>query len=55
VDRSGWMMSAALVQRQISLSVHTEDGVFTTVSILKMLLFDATLVRSHKTAVFDIW
>jgi len=35
-DRSGWMMYAALVQRQTLTGVHTVTGVFTTVYIEKM-------------------
>jgi len=50
VDRSGWTMFDAVVQRQILMSVYMEDGVCTTVNIAKMLLFGATLVCNRKTS-----
>jgi len=53
VDRSGWMMFAAVVQRQILMSVHTEAGVFTTALITKTLLFGVTLVCNHKKPYSD--
>jgi len=50
VDRYGWTMSDAVVQRQILMSVNMEDGVSTTVNIAKMLLSGATLVCSRETS-----
>ena len=44
VVRSGWTTYDAVVQRQILTSVHTAAGEFTTVNIMKMLLFGVKLV-----------
>ena len=50
-DRSGWMMFAVMVQRQILQRVHTALGVCTTVDIAKMSLCGVmALVRSHRIA-----
>ena len=43
---SGWTMFAAMVQRQILMSVYTTAGVYTTVNTGRMLLYAVTLVTA---------
>jgi len=43
---SGWTMFAAMVQRQILMSVYTTAGVYTTVNTGMMLLYAVTLVTA---------
>jgi len=53
-DRSGCTVFAAMVQRQILMSVYTTAGVYTTVNTGMMSPFGVTLVRKDIQRFADV-